>query len=531
MTVDEQLAQVAIALCDSVGTTVSEAVKRLILSDDIEGLASMTLDPTSYSDPISFLRDTSCVDLLRKVAFPGNSQKRRQAAIDNFWNGERSCCQTNAYFSNIRQNGNLAVRDLRLIQILDRAKDWIRNVLGPLPSSLVPKFGPGSTFSDRGRLTTVPDKISHQPCSTRGCSDLWPFVYRTAWGRALLSDPLGSSPVIVRGNRFTTVPKDSQKDRGICIEPSINVALQLSVGSFISQRLSRNNLDIQTGQGRHRDWAAWASFTGNYATLDLSNASDTISYELVRYLLPNEWFSLLDTLRSPSTLLDGRWVHLEKFSSMGNGFTFELETLIFAAICFSAGCSDNDFSVYGDDMIVPTTHADSVQALLSCCGFSVNSRKTFTEGPFRESCGGDFFNGVSVRAHFLKEIPHEPQDWIRLANGLKRAGSQDHTSPFAHSFVFTAWLQCLRNLPSNIRRLRGPIELGDLVIHDDKFSRRFRSGRGYVRVYRPVHRRLSLEHWKPEVIYASLLYGGIQSTGVLPRESVYGYKIGWVAFS
>lgn len=52
--------------------------------------------------------------------------------------------------------------------------------------------------------------------------------------------------------------------------------------------------------------------------------------------------------------------------------------------------------VYGDDVIVPKDYALHVQPALEAVGLLVNVNKSFYKGPFRESCGGDYINGVEV---------------------------------------------------------------------------------------------------------------------------------------
>jgi hypothetical protein len=101
---------------------------------------------------------------------------------------------------------------------------------------------------------------------------------------------------------------------------------------------------------------------------------------------------------------DGTVKKYHKFTSMGNGFCFPLETLIFASICHAAYKESNltqDFRVYGDDIIVRQSVVHRVLELLRHFGFTPNSRKTFTSGPFRESCGTDWHCGVNVRPIFL----------------------------------------------------------------------------------------------------------------------------------
>jgi hypothetical protein len=333
---------------------------------------------------------------------------------------------------------------------------------------------------------------------------------------------------VVKGNIFFTVPKDGTKDRGCCKEASIPVALQLEVGAFLKDRLLRQGISLREGQQTHQDLARSASESGEYATLDLSNASDTLCYKLVKLLLPPDWFTLLDSLRAPFTCVDGQWVHLEKFSSMGNGFTFELETLVFYTLVETL-MEDRPYLgswCYGDDLIVPSAYARDVIAALTFFGFTPNERKCFLEGHFRESCGGDFFKGEPVRAHYLEKLPDEPQQWISLANGLRRLGA----------WASHARSEALKQLPSEIRQCRGPEELGDIVIHDDPEhfvthtitvkGRYHRTRVSAYRAYVPVPIRLHWHHWKPDVQLAGALLG-LSSNGVSPR-GVSGYKLGWV---
>jgi len=395
--------------------------------------------------------------------------------------------------------------------------------------------------------------MSTRPTLTASVRDLLPLWHESAWSRGLVSAfPYRSDPKIVPGDRFITVPKDATKDRGISIGPSINTYFQLGVGDFLKKRLAESNWrwDMRTAQERHRRLARWASIEGHLATIDLSSASDSLSRGLVKLLLPPEWFALLDCLRAKKTLLNGKWFYLEKFSAMGNGFTFELETIVFMAMAL-AFCDDaktrRQVSVYGDDIIVPRELAPSLINALQFAGFETNKSKTFVDSPFKESCGGDYFLGADVRPFILEEFPYEPSDWLSLANGIHRVidrldqhgGYQIGWKPLDHLKVVRA-LHSVRNrvlgfLPIRARH-RGPVELGDIVFRDDDPSRwTTRSDPDsiqirQVRVYAPVHAKLKLTTWHPEVQLASALYG-IPSSGVIPRASVSGHREKWVAFS
>jgi hypothetical protein len=227
---------------------------------------------------------------------------------------------------------------------------------------------------------------------------------------------------IVDTCRVTTVPKDAKTDRTIAIEPTGNLFLQKGIGGYFRDCLKRVGVDLND-QGVNQNLARIAQAFG-LATLDLSAASDSVSIELVYELLPIGWASLLDDLRSPKALLpNGDITVLEKFSSMGNGFTFELESLIFWALGQSAAETNwpwGVLSVYGDDIICDQTLVPTISRLLSFCGFDLNKEKSFAEGLFFESCGKHFFNHRDVTPVYQKEILDNDREIIRFHNRLVR---------------------------------------------------------------------------------------------------------------
>jgi len=536
-------------LYEDLGTPRSLACFIMYKNSEWDQLATLAIDPNTYLDPEAYWRDAMATDLLRKLDSLPTTIDRKAVAEESFLLCEKECLRTNRRLYSLTELTFSDSYPESLHDFFDRARKIVSEILGPCPDLVSGKFGPGATFADRGLLCTVPDKMSSGPTFT---PDAWPFLFPwsgTSWAQASASS--GKIPVSVQGNRFTTVPKDCTKFRGIAVEPSINQFYQLAYGGVIRHRLGRIGINLSAGQDIHRRLACEASTEGYLATLDLSNASDTICRNLVKLLLPPSWYECLDSLRSKKTLFKGKFLLLEKFSSMGNGFTFELETLIFLSLIAAITGRESigrDLFVFGDDIILPTSYSKDVISMLRFCGLTVNKRKSFTEGYFRESCGGDFLNGVGVRPYFLKNSPNEPQQLIAFANGLRRACGNSFVRRF---FVHRAWVAIMEGLPSMLRSLRGPEELGDIVIHDDRdrWLTRHRHGIRYVKVYRPAKfRKVSWKHFRPDVTLASALYGVPSGTqlrsvrsigtglrqnqgGVIPRDAVTGYKIGWVAFS
>lgn len=535
--------QVVISLCDALNSPMGQRVKSLVLSRDWRDLTSLRVDPTLYTLPQSYFQDAIAVDLLRKCQGLDTGIDLNAAAMQSFQDGEKKCFLTNSRFHAFLQG--FPPEERVVSDHLDRVQKIVGDILGRAPAGVRGRFGPGTVFELKGCPSTVPDKIDTTPHLYHNS---WPWLVPwagTAWASACVSHEYVREPKFVRGNRFATAPKDATTHRTIAIEASLPGFYQLGVGAEIRSRLSACAIDLDHGQALHREMARVASQSGDWATIDIRNASNTVALEAVRFALAKSpgWRDLLESLRAPCTEIEGRWKRLEMFSSMGNGYTFELETLLFYAVSVAA-CNKNprtaalqrDVLVYGDDIIVRTRHCQKVLAALRYWGFEANVAKTFVNGPFRESCGGDFFAGKPVRAHFLKELPDGPEDWIKLANGISRLGDQYDHLGLDRGRLMRPWLRALDAIPSHIRRCRGPSALGDLVIHDDDQSRwitRWRSGVRYVRCYRPVSQSwVGWKHFTPRAQLATALLGsGDGRRGVLPRDSVTGFKLGWVPFS
>lgn len=556
-------------LAHEAATPFAYKMLRHLKNGDWRALCASAPRPGDYTHAPTYQADALVGCFFKKYADWDLGEDLVAKAMKSFSDTEEQCFRTNVRLAPFvvrdespEHNGPLGFINL--------VRKNVSRILGRIPNSVMGRFGPGSTYGDIGALATLPDKMNSYPTMTLGADCLLPLWDETAWARYgcnrlnLFTEYARRSPEVVRGNRFTTVPKDALKRRGICIEPSINLYYQLGLGGVIRDKLTRVGIDIPTSQARHQRLAQKASIDGSLATLDLSNASDTICYNLVKLLLPTEWFLLLDSLRSPLTFISGKWVRLNKFSSMGNGFTFELETLLFYCIALAVhehngftgssanyNVSNELISVYGDDIIVPTSIADDVIIALSFFGLTTNKEKSFTTGPFRESCGGDYFEGVDVRPHFLKESPNEPQQLIALANGLRRCGKVAANPSGGNLPYHRAWLSCIDALPSAIRACKGPERLGDIVIHQEyerwSTNRRERGGISYIKCYRPVRpRRFDWNNWHPGVVLASALYGSgdgsdtvVDSSrktwdygGVYPRQTtMLSHKVGWVAQS
>lgn len=211
-------------------------------------------------------------------------------------------------------------------------------------------------------------------------------------------------------SRFSTVRKNNLVDRPIDVQPLCNMLVQRRVGNGFRSLLLKNGVDLNSLADLHRIRISDSSI----ATIDLKNASDSIHIDLVRFLFPAHVFSLIEKTRmfyveSPS----GDYIVPRKVSSMGNGFTFELMTVIIRALGLQF---DENFSVFGDDIIISNQFADLLVSDLQAVGFIVNVDKTFIKSKFRESCGGNYHDDFGYIESYDFEYPQTIHDCVVLHN-------------------------------------------------------------------------------------------------------------------
>jgi len=315
--------------------------------------------------------------------------------------------------------------DYILDRCLKRARLLMHNVLTPLSEDewfYACKHGAGSSVGVPFRDTSLEAK-SKLPWSVT--DRVIPILERYLEFDSQLNSaviaynsatPVGGWYRSVKGSRATTVAKSKSIDRMIAIEPTGNMFFQQGLMECLYRRMRKIGLAVETLPDIHKERARLASITSKEATIDWSSASDCVSRKLLRWLLPPAWFDVVDLVRSPSILMDGDWVDLSMFSTMGNAVTFPLETLVFytlgmATILQKQGTlshfpewKDRHLcSVFGDDCIVPSDTAHTFISVCESVGFIVNEEKSFyDEGGFRESCGGDYLRGYDVRPFNLK---------------------------------------------------------------------------------------------------------------------------------
>lgn len=370
--------------------------------------------------------------LNKNIDLPGtDARSRKEASINTFHKSERMCKRTNFRLQRYRtQPSRIPVGVRNVLELAERISS---EIFGPMRrltflricklSGFGPGFNFGSTDQEHRHLyfkVAGPHTVTHEALPYAKVM----LNHSENWKQSLIDE--GSTLTYCRGNRVVTVPKTATTDRTIAIEPSLNVFIQKGVDTYLKGRLRHFGVDLTKQDRNHLPAMLGSQRPLHAATVDLSMASDCISREIVKWLVPSLWYVLLDDLRSKEYTLDKgeTWHEYEKFSSMGNAFTFPLETIIFYALAKACTIlSGGDLSVlrvYGDDIIIDPRAVLLLYEVLKFTGFVPNRSKSFAFGPFRETCGSDFLWGVDTRPVYVKRLPRNDQEVYNLFNRLLR---------------------------------------------------------------------------------------------------------------
>lgn len=415
----------------------------LLREKDFTGLIEEAdfLSKQTYGEARDHFLANQFAALIKKYPFPSSAVKTDPLgkAKSTFLSAEHKCSRMNVKF---RLYDTLRCP---ISSELAQMRNFVAYVLGDFDLSEILDdcdFGPGASIGAKSTETDFISKLSRKWTVTPGAL---PYAY-SAVSRdfhlrvGMFSDLrdgfycFDAAPSdrkkfeqrvhVVKHNKISFVPKTAKTHRAIAVEPLFSGYLQKGADNLIRKKLQRIGIDL-TDQERNKEWARKGSILDSedsFVTIDLSSASDSMSIGLVRNLLPPDWFSYLDSIRSHYYSLDGRIIRYAKFCSMGNGFCFPLETLLFCAMANAANCGQPgvDYSIYGDDIIVRKRFAPRLLSLLKSCGFATNTDKTFLQGPFRESCGADWFGGEDVRPFTLDFALDDLQSVFKFLNLTRR---------------------------------------------------------------------------------------------------------------
>lgn len=347
-----------------------------------------------------------------------------KTAISSFKSAEHRNLRTNQWFRawNARTGKPRPYADA-----FERMDRFIRYVVGTTPDlgRIYRKcdFTAGASIGVHGDATNLRRKLQAEswtvtptarPYVAAALDYHWHYAERFAQSNGVVRslEPISksgfaSSCRLVDYNIIEFVPKTADTHRSIAVEPLGNGFIQKGIDVDWRDCLRRVGLDLSDQTPNQR--MAWeGSFNGedDFVTIDVKDSSNSMSLMLVKSRLPPDWFMLMDRVRSPSYRLpSGEVRRYEMFVSMGNGFCFPLQTLLFASMvhaCSPQAVPGKDFRVYGDDIVVRKGIARDVLDLLRVCGFRPNLKKTKMDGFFRESCGANWYKGEDVTPMTLK---------------------------------------------------------------------------------------------------------------------------------
>jgi hypothetical protein len=317
------------------------------------------------------------------------------------------------------------------------ARAYVKDIIGDLSPEFdaehfVPVPGPGAVNTPRRKNVRYRPHVLYKQLD-----DVFPYedwFYSHPWD--IVTDPKGFKSlerIDAPSSRFTFVPKTYAKPRGICIEELETQYLQQSIKRALYHRLETHPLTKGrvnfTSQDINRKLALTASQTREFATLDMSAASDRVSRTLVRYLFhdcPDMVDALMATSTRTITLPDG-YIDFpadfpcQKFAPMGSATCFPVMALVhFVIIKAILALSKlplhliRDVYVYGDDIIVRSECVDLIYETLPKFGMKFNTDKSYVNSYFRESCGMHAYKGEEITPEYMKYIPlsHSPRNVV-----------------------------------------------------------------------------------------------------------------------
>lgn len=281
---------------------------------------------------------------------------------------------------------------------------WLRNY-APACGPVQCKFGPGAVSEWSGRLPELrkATDMVYDPI----IADEFARVFGVDTDQFLPGSPGPASFT----NRIIFRPKNALKHRIISAEPCwltwLQQGLKNPIYAYVNSCPSMNT--NFSDQAASRRMALEGSRYGEYATIDFSNASDSITVALVVALFRGTdlLWPLLASRSKVAILPDGRSVTLEKFAPMGSATCFFTMDIVFLSICelairqtFGRRGNRDDYVVFGDDVIIRSEAYPAFVAITGSLHLQANEEKSFflttTPHYYRESCGIEAYDGVDI---------------------------------------------------------------------------------------------------------------------------------------
>lgn len=271
------------------------------------------------------------------------------------------------------------------------------------------RFGTGTCYDASSKLG---DKL-------RVVANSFPEYFLEPFGIPYIGCRPTIQPSPLPSVKVLAVPKSYKASRIIAMESVMRQGYALAYGEIIARHLPEF-VNIHD-QGRNQEMAWSGSRTGELCTLDASNASDRISYTLVRDIFPARFIDRILPCRAPYMEVGNRPKRTtQMFLTSGNGLTFVIETMVYWAIAdvcctlvgryytlpsYSYKGTVFTCSAYGDDVILPSVCAETAYDIYHMCGLKINPDKSFSTGDYRESCGEEYLRGTVVSSIYYPRFP------------------------------------------------------------------------------------------------------------------------------
>lgn len=329
--------------------------------------------------------------------------------------------------------------------------DFIRDHMRP---------GPGSAQNADSRMLTT--KL-FESCMSYS-SDYLRSIYRAAlsttgsWCDAEKHRDQEFGWKKVEGCKVFFAPKNAEISRLCGTEANMEMLIQQAIREFLELRLREFfGINLSTQADVNGELARIGSIDGSFGTIDLVSASDCVGLRLFQRDFPDCALkgAIMNSRSEYAIFPDGTKCKLNMVSTMGNGFTFPLQTIIFASAIMATyqvmgiPCSarNRDYGVFGDDIVVRRETYELLCRMLSKIGFEVNVGKSFNSGPFRESCGLDWYDGQNVRGIYVKSL-ETPQQVYSCINRLNRWSAYHGVALKSCLTLLMTWARDMRVPPS-----------------------------------------------------------------------------------
>ncbi len=403
--------------------------------NELVDLARMALDTT---DRLKAARYIQCLRQVCLFTYKCKSHEvtttQRDSAVTGFRSRNSRCRDLSKSFYQRQAGGKeevgqvLRIARLLISLVVDQV-DW---------RDIKPSHGPGAVSDTKRRGASKWRAIDGTCC--RITDKLYPiaeFFTPTPESfdhtRARFVDPVC---------KLSIVPKDRRGPRVICTQPSGLMWIQQGQRRNLERCIENShhlkvNRHIMGGpdcsikfdkQENNGSLALESSRTREFATIDLKDASDLVSWGLVQFLFNEETVRFLAASRSTHVYIKDIKAkeRLYMYAPMGSAMCFPIESLVFWGIATAATlmCRGvtydrlcrmdrprkwlaqnlSEVFVFGDDILVRSEMCQYVCERLNEVGFIPNLGKTFSKGFYREACGVDAFYGVKLDIARLQNL-------------------------------------------------------------------------------------------------------------------------------